>query len=40
MKKFINAKIELISFEMTDIITTSNPFPSDDHEFPAPEGDE
>ena len=24
MKKFINAEIELISFEMTDIITTSN----------------
>lgn len=23
MKKFINAEIELISFEMTDIITTS-----------------
>lgn len=24
MKKFINAEIELISFEMTDIITTSS----------------
>ena len=23
MKKFVNAEIELISFEMTDIITTS-----------------
>jgi len=23
MKKFINAEIEMISFEMTDIITTS-----------------
>ena len=23
MKKFINAEIEIISFEMTDIITTS-----------------
>ena len=23
MKKFVNAEVELISFEMTDIITTS-----------------
>ena len=32
MKKFVNAEIELISFEMADIITTSNanPFPGED----------
>jgi len=37
MKKFIDAKIELISFEMTDIITTSpiieGPFDGEDEEF-------
>ena len=36
MKKFIDAKIELISFEMTDIITTSpiidGPFDGEDDE--------
>lgn len=34
MKKFVDAKIELISFEMTDIITTSpiidGPFDGED----------
>ena len=34
MKKFINAEIELISFEMTDIITTSNGEPFDGEEDP------
>jgi hypothetical protein len=36
MKKFIDAKLELISFEMTDIITTSpiidGPFDGEDDE--------
>ena len=26
MQKFVNAEIEVVSFEMTDIITTSEPF--------------
>ena len=36
MKKFVNAEIELISFEMTDIITTSGEdgsFNGEDDEF-------
>ena len=36
MKKFVNAEIELISFEMIDIISTSigkNPFDGEDDEF-------
>ena len=26
MKKFVNAEVEVISFEVADIITTSQPF--------------
>ena len=36
MKKFVNAEIELISFEMTDIISTSignGAFDSEDDKF-------
>lgn len=32
MKKFVNAEIELISFEMTDVITTSG-FNGEEDEF-------